>query len=72
MNTYVHTYVRYWSLQSFSQDYDLVFHSTYVLCVNVACEWWNLQFKVNSDQEIFGNFLFLFAFSFCQKFLESK
>ena len=27
-----------WSLQSFSQDYDLVFHTTYVMCVNYVCK----------------------------------
>ena len=30
----IHTYIHNWSLQPFSQDYDLVSHATYVVCVN--------------------------------------
>ena len=33
------TYVHNWSLQPFNQDYDLAFHTTYVVCVNVMHGW---------------------------------
>ena len=44
-----HTY----SLQQFSQDYNLASHKTYVVCVNFMHKWRDLQFKVNSDRQIF-------------------
>ena len=31
---HIHAYIHNCSLQSFSQDYDLAAHSTYVVCVN--------------------------------------
>ena len=33
-----HTYIHNWSLQPFSQDYDLASHTTYVVCVNFMHE----------------------------------
>ena len=43
---------------------DLVSRTTYnIMCVNFIHKWWNLQFKVDSERQIFwetfrGNFLF--------------
>ena len=41
------TYLHNWSLQPFSQDYNIASHTTYVLWVNFIHEWGNLQFKVD-------------------------
>ena len=35
------TYILNWSIQSFSWDYDLVSHSTHVVCFNFIHEWRN-------------------------------
>ena len=35
-----------------SQDYDLVSHTTYVVCVYFTHEWRNQQFKADSGQQI--------------------
>ena len=32
---------------------DLVFHTTYVVCVNFKHKWRDLQFKVDSKRQIF-------------------
>ena len=61
------------SLQPFSQDYDLVSHTTYVVCANFIHEWRDLQFKVHSERQIFekpfhGNFIY--SQSFRQKSAE--
>ena len=40
-------------LQSFSQDYDLASHTTYVVRVIFIHEWRILQFKVDSEQHSF-------------------
>ena len=42
---------------------DLVTYITYVVCVSFLQKWQDLQFKVNSDQQIFwetlhGNFIY--------------
>ena len=63
------------SLQLFSQDYNLAFHSTYVVCVNFIHEYRDLQFKVDYDRQFFeknfsGNFIY--SLSFCQKSAERK
>ena len=47
------TYIHNWSLQPFRQDYDLVSHTTNVVCVNFIHEWRDLQFKVDSERQIF-------------------
>ena len=39
-----------WQLQPFSKDYSLAPHTTHVECINFICEWWDLQFKVDSEQ----------------------
>ena len=33
---------------------DLVSHTTYVVCANFIHMWWDLQFKVGSEIQIFG------------------
>ena len=50
MGKYDHTYAHNWSLQPFSQDYNLATHIIYIMCVNFIHEWWHLQFKVDSKQ----------------------
>ena len=60
------------SLQSFSQVYDLVSHTTYVVCVHFINGWQNLQFKVDSEpqsfEKLFMAILFtLMVFSFLQR-----
>ena len=56
---YIHTYVQNLSLQPFSQDNDL---ATYIVRVNFIYKWRDLQFKVDSERQIFwetfhGNFI---------------
>ena len=51
--TYIHTYIHNWSLQPFSQDYDLVSHTPYVVCVNFKYEGRDLRCKVDSEWQIF-------------------
>ena len=63
---YIHTYIN-WSLQPFSQDYYLVSHTTYVVCVNFIHKWRDLQFNVDSEWQTFFYFQ-----SFCQKSAERK
>ena len=46
-------------LQIFSQDYDLVSHTTYVVCVHFIHEWPYLQKSAEDvDEEIFSYFSF--------------
>ena len=55
-NSYI-TYIHNWPLQPFSQDYDLASHTTHVAWVNFIHKWRDLQFKVDSERQIFlGNF----------------
>ena len=49
------TYLLNWPLQPFSQYYDLASHTTHVVCVNFIHECWDLQFKVDSERQIFEN-----------------
>ena len=58
----------HWSLQPFSQDYDLASHTTHFVCVNFIHEWRDLQFTVDSEREIFeklflGKFITLRVFT---------
>ena len=46
------TYIHNWSLQPFSQDYDL-YSITHLVCVNFIHVWWDLQFKVKTEHQIF-------------------
>ena len=32
---------------------DLVSHTTYIVCVNFIHKWWDLQFKVDFERQIF-------------------
>ena len=55
-------YTHNWSLQPFSQNYWLSFsHHLCFVCVNFINKWRHLQFKIDSEQQIFwetfqGNF----------------
>ena len=62
-------------LQPFSQDYDQASHTTYVVCINFMHECCNLQFKVDSEGDIFEKLFIVILFtlqSFCQKSAERK
>ena len=55
-----------WSIQPFSEDYNLASHTNYVVCVSFIHKWRGLQFKVDSERQIFffwetfhGNFISL-------------
>ena len=51
-NTYIHTYI----IGNYNPSViiiDLVSHTTYVVCVNIIHMWRDLQFKVDSEREIF-------------------
>ena len=50
LNTYKHTYIiGHTYIGPSVRIIDLVSHTTYVVCV----KWRDLQFKVNSDRQIF-------------------
>ena len=53
---------------------DLVPHATYVVCVNFIHKWRDLQFKVDSERQIWETFHgnFIYSQSFCQKSAERK
>ena len=58
------TYIYTWPLNPSVRIIDLVSHTTYVVCVNLIHKWRDLQFKVNSEWQIFwesfhGNFYLL-------------
>ena len=46
-------YIHNWPVQRFSQEYDPASHTTSVVCVNFKHEWQELQFKHDSEQQIF-------------------
>ena len=46
-------YIHNWSQQFFRQDYYLVSHVTYVVCINSIHDWRDLQFKVDYERQIF-------------------
>ena len=65
---FLHTYIRNWSLQPFSQDSDLASHTTYVVCVNFIHEWRDLHFNVDSERQIFeklfhGRFIYSYFYT---------
>ena len=64
-------YIHNWSLETFSQDYDLVSHTTYVVCNNFIRERQDLQFNVDSGRQIFHG-KFIYSQSFCHKSAENK
>ena len=47
-----------WSLQPFSQDYNLASHTTCVVCINCIHEWRHLQLEVDSEEKLFMALLF--------------
>ena len=49
-NTLKDTYIHNWPLNPSVRIIDLVSHTTYVMCVNKR---WDLQFKVDSERQIF-------------------
>ena len=66
----IHTYIHYWPLQPFSQDYGLVSHTTHVVCVNFISEWREVHFNVDSERGIFEKLFhgrFIYSQSVCQK-----
>ena len=67
--TYIHTYIHNWSLQPFSQDYDLVSHTPYFGCVYMIDGNCSLKSTPN-DFTFHGNFIY--SHSFCQKSAERK
>ena len=59
-----------WSLQAFSQDYDLVSSTTYIVCINFIHFWWDLQLKHDSKTTDYLETIlhsFIYSQSFCQK-----
>ena len=70
-----YAYIHNWPLQPFSQDYGLASHITHVVCVNFIREWRDLQFNVDSEQQIFEKLFhgrFVYSQSFCHKSAERK
>ena len=70
-----HTYIHYWPLQHFSQDYGLASHTAHVVCVHFIREWRDLQFNVDSKRQIYGKLFhgrFIYSQSSCQKSAERK
>ena len=69
-------YIHNWPLQSFSQDYYIVSHTTYIVCVYFIHKWRDPQFKVDFERQYFFGKLFmeiLFTLgSFCQKSAKRK
>ena len=54
---------------------DLVSHTTYVVCVNFIDKWRDLQFKVDSERQIFEKLfmaVLIHTQNFCQKSAERK
>ena len=45
----LHTYI----IDHYSQYYDLPSHTAYVVCINLIHKWQDLQFKVDSERQIF-------------------
>ena len=52
-----------WLLQPCSQDYGLASHITYVVWVILIYKWRDLQFKVDSGQQIFKKLLMAILFT---------
>ena len=64
--TYIHTYI-IGHYNPSVRIIELVSHTTYVVCVNFIHKWRDLQFKVDSERQIFwetfhGNFFLLSEF----------
>ena len=52
-NTVLLLIIHTWSLQTFSQSYDLAFDKTNAVCVNFISVGRNLQFNINSEEKVF-------------------
>ena len=50
---FIHKHIHFWPIKPFSQDYSLAYHTTHVVCVHFMHEWWDLQFNVDSERQIF-------------------
>ena len=59
-NSILHTYI---NLQSFSPDYDLASHTTYIVWVNFIHKRRDLQFKVDSKRQIFEKLFMAILFT---------
>ena len=74
MKVYIHTYI-IGHYNPSVRIIDLASHTIYVVCINITHKWRDLQFKVDSERQIFceifhGNFIY--SQSFCQKSAERK
>ena len=52
IDIYIHTYIIGHYNPSVS-IIELVSHTTYVVCANFIHKWWDLQFKVDSEGQMF-------------------
>ena len=57
-------YINNWPLQPFSQYYGLASHITHVVCARFMREWRDLQFKDDSEQQIFEKIFMVDLFTF--------
>ena len=57
--TYIHTLV----ITIFHSGLRQISHTTYVLCFNYIHGWWDLQFKVDSERQIFEKLFVAFLFT---------
>ena len=55
----ISSYIHNWPLQPFSQDYDLASHTTHIVCFNFIREWWDLQFNIDSERQIFEKIFYV-------------
>ena len=65
----------YWSLQPFSLDYGLAFHTTHIVYINFIPEWRDVPLTLNPDDRFFEKPVqggFIYFESFCQKSVEKK
>ena len=69
---YIHTYII--GHYNPSVRIDLIFHTTYLMCVNLIHNCRALQFKVDSDLKVLEKLFLaiLITLSLCQKSTESK
>ena len=75
LHMFLYLHIHNWSLHPFSQDYELSSHTTYVVCVNLIHSQRDLQFKVESERQIFWETFhakFIYSPNFCQKSAERK
>ena len=72
---YIYNYIHNWFYNPSARIIDLVSHTTYIVCVNFIHKWRNLQFKVDSERQIFGETfhrIFIYSKSFWKKSAERK